>query len=304
MGKAVRVVTRWAVAALLVWFPAFGQTQPPRPEFEVASIRPSGPQPPEQLGVGVHIDGAQVTLNYMTLRDYIGMAYELKNYQISGPEWVPSTRFDIAAKVPAGAGRNQIRPMLRALLEDRFQMKTHRENREFAVYALVVAKGGLKMKESPLDPETGDSTGPADPLRGGGINVTAQGGRGGVSVNYGRGASINFANDKFEGRKLSMRIFTEWLGRFMDRPVVDMTDLQGTYDISLEFTPEDYRAMMIRSAMAAGVVLPPQAMTWLQGASGESLFAAVQTLGLKLDSRKAPLEVLVVDKIERMPTEN
>lgn len=294
----------WVVPALLVSLPAFSQTATPRPEFEVASIRPSGPQPPSTLGIGLHIDGAQVTFNYLALRDYIAMAYDLKNYQISGPEWLASTRFDIAAKVPAGTSRDQVRPMLQSLLEDRFQMKTHRDTKEFAVYALVVAKGGPKMKESPLDPESADSSGAADPGRSGGVNITAQGGRGGVNVNYGRGASISFANNKFDGRKLSMRIFTEWLGRFMDRPVVDMTDLKSTYDITLDFTPEDYTAMMIRSAIAAGVVLPPQAMQLLQGASGDSLFAAVETLGLKLDSRKAPLEVLVIDKMEKMPTEN
>lgn len=297
-------VIRWVVPVLLLSIPAFSQTAPPRPEFEVASIRPSGPQAPAQLGIGLHIDGAQVTLNYLALRDYIAMAYDLKNYQISGPEWLASTRFDIAAKVPAGTSRDQVRPMLKALLEDRFQMKTHRDTKEFAVYALVVAKGGIKMKESPLDPDGGDTSGPADSARAGGVNITAQGGRGGVSANYGRGSSISFANNKFDGRKLSMRIFTEWLGRFMDRPVVDMTGLEGTYDMALEFTPEDYMAMMIRSAIAAGVVLPPQAMQLLQGASGDSLFSAVETLGLKLDSRKAPVEVLVVNKMEKMPTEN
>ena len=149
-------VIRWVVSALLVSLPALSQTAPPRPEFEVASIRPSGPQPPSTLGIGLHIDGAQVTFNYLALRDYIAMAYDLKNYQISGPDWLATTRFDIAGKVPAGTGRDQVRPMLRSLLEDRFQMKTHRDTKEFAVYALVVAKGGPKMKESPLDPEGGD----------------------------------------------------------------------------------------------------------------------------------------------------
>jgi len=294
---------RWAVCALLVSAPVFGQTAGPRPEFEVASIRPSGPQPPSQLGVGLHIDGAQVTINYFALRDYIAMAYDLKIYQISGPDWLPSTRFDIAAKVPAGTGRDQVRPMLQSLLEDRFQMKTHRDSKEFAVYALVVAKGGPKLKESPKESPL-DPADPGAPSQGGGVNVSAQGGRGGVNVNYGGGSSVAFANNGFEGRKLSMPLFTEWLGRFMDRPVVDMTGLKSTYDITLDFTPEDYMAMMIRSAIAAGVVLPPEAMRALEGASGDSLSAALQTLGLKLESRKAPIEVLVVDKMEKMPTEN
>jgi len=78
------------------------------------------------------------------------------------------------------------------------------------------------------------------------------------------------------------------LARFADRPVVDMTELKGNYDFMLEFSPEDFRAMMIRSAIAAG----------------DSLFTALQTLGLKLEPRKAPLEVLVIDHIERALTEN
>ena len=298
---------RWVVSALLVCVPVFGQNAPPRAEFEVASIRPSGPTPPATLTVGLHIDGAQVTFNYLSLKDYLGMAYQLRNFQISGPDWLAAERFDIAGKVPAGSTREQIRPMLQALLEDRFQMKSHRETKDFPVYGLVVAKGGHKLKESPLDPEAAESAGPAEPggaPRPGGINVSASGSRAGVTVNYGRGAYFTFANNKFEARKLTMPAFVDSLARFMDRPVVDMTDLKETYDFTLEFSPEDFMAMQIRSAIASGVVLPPEAMRALQGASGDSLFAAVQTLGLKLESRKAPLEVLVVDKMEKMPTEN
>jgi uncharacterized protein (TIGR03435 family) len=94
------------------------------------------------------------------------------------------------------------------------------------------------------------------------------------------------------------------LTRFNDKPVVDMTGLTGTYDISLTFSPEDYQAMLIRSAIYAGVTLPPQALRALEGVSGDTLFAALQTVGLKLESRKAPLEVLVVDSVSKTPTEN
>src|SRR5689334_11207657 len=142
-----------ALLALVVVCSAFGQS-PARPEFEVASIRPSGPTPPERLSIGLHIDGAQVTCNYLSLKDYLGMAYQLKLYQITGPDFIATTRFDIAAKLPSGAQRDQVTQMLQALFEDRFQMKTHRENKEFAVYGLVIGKGGLKMKESAPDAET------------------------------------------------------------------------------------------------------------------------------------------------------
>jgi len=83
-----------------------------------------------------------------------------------------------------------------------------------------------------------------------------------------------------------------------------MTDLKGIYDFVLEFTPEDFRAMQIRAAIAAGVSLPPQALQLAESASGDSLFTSVEKLGLKLDSRKAPMEVLVIDHAEKTPTEN
>ncbi len=279
--------------ALAVSVAAFSQTPASRPEFEVASIRPSGPTPPERLSIGLHIDGAQVTCNYLSLKDYLGMAYQVKLYQISGPDFIATSRFDIAAKLPAGTPRDQVPGMLQALFEDRFHMKFHRETKDFPVYGLVIGKGGLQMKESAPDAETGDS-----------VNVTASGGRGGTTVSLGKGSYFTFANNRIEGTKLTMFQFADLLSRFIDRPVVEMTQLKGAYDLTLEFSPEDFRTMMIRSAIAAGVVLPPEAMQLLVGASDEGLVNAVQTLGLKLESRKAPIEVLAIDKMEKMPTEN
>jgi uncharacterized protein (TIGR03435 family) len=94
------------------------------------------------------------------------------------------------------------------------------------------------------------------------------------------------------------------LSAFMDRPVVDMTDLKGKYDFVLELSPEDFRAMGIRSAMAAGIALPPQAIQMAEAASGDSLSSALDKLALKLESRKAPLEVIVIDHAEKTPSDN
>jgi uncharacterized protein (TIGR03435 family) len=94
------------------------------------------------------------------------------------------------------------------------------------------------------------------------------------------------------------------LERFMDRPIVDMTDLKGSYDFALDVTQEDYRAMMIHAAVAAGVTLPPEAMRLLDGASLASLYDAAQKVGLKLDARKAPLDLLVIDEARKTPTAN
>jgi uncharacterized protein (TIGR03435 family) len=171
----------------------------------------------------------------------------------------------------------------------------HRETKDFAVYGLVVAKGGLKIAPLPPDPEDGQARA---------VDVSASGSAAGVSVNFGKGSSFTLANNKFSIKKLTLAEFADSLGRFADKPVVDLTEAPGKYDFEVEMTPEDYRAMLIRSAMNAGITLPPQALQLIEGQSGESFFMALQTIGLKMESRKAPLEVLVVDRATKTPTEN
>jgi len=186
--------------------------------------------------------------------------------------------------------------MMQALLADRFQVKTHLEKKELPAYVLEVAKGGFKLKEAPSD--GGDKGGA------GAVNVAAGGTATGVGVNLGNGSSYTFSNNRFEAKKLAFPVFSGNLERFLDRPVVDMTDLKGQYDFALELTVEDYRAMLIRSAISAGVVLPPEALRAMEGGSMGSLFDALQKLGLKLEARKAPLDVLVVDRALKAPTDN
>jgi uncharacterized protein (TIGR03435 family) len=123
-------------------------------------------------------------------------------------------------------------------------------------------------------------------------------------VNLGRGSSYTFSSNRFEATKLGMAMFAANLERFVDRPIVDMTELTGTYNFSLEVTEEDYRAMLLDTAVAAGVVLPPQALEMMDAASLGSLFSALEKIGLKLDARKAPLEMLVVDEVRKAPTAN
>ena len=280
-------------AFLILSSVAFGQT------FEVASIRPSAGPAAERMAVGVHIDGARISCTSLSLRDYITSAYQVKLYQVVAPDWIAGERFDVQATLPPGATQEQVPDMLKALLADRFGMKFHRETRDFPVYGLVVAKGGLKMKESTPDPEDAPAKEKTPS-----VNVSGSGGRGGVHIEYGHGSFFTMADNKFIARKLPMASFAEVLARFEDRPVVNMTELTGSYDIDLEFTPEDYMAMLIRSAISAGVTLPPEALRLLSGSSGDSLLNALQRLGLKLETRKAPLEVLVIDHIEKAPTEN
>jgi uncharacterized protein (TIGR03435 family) len=232
------------------------------------------------------------------MKDLVRIGSRLKFYQITGPEWIAGERYDIDAKVPDGATRDQVPDMLEALLVDRFQLKSHREQRELPVYGLVVLPGGPKMKEVPDDPVPDG----VDPKKSA-FQVAAQGGPEGVRINYGPGSSFQFGDNKIEGTKLTMTYFVDVLGRFVDRPVVDMTQLTGKYDFKVDLSEDDYRAMLIRSAVAAGVQLPPQALRLMETSDG-SLFSALKPLGLKLESKKAPIEMLVVDTALKTPTEN
>ena len=295
---------RGILVSCFVSVTAFGQSAAPPPatahlEFEVASIKPSPPPAPERLNMGVHIDGAMVRVTGMTVKDYIRIAFRVKDYQVIGPDWIGSERFDISAKLPDGGTREQVNDMLQTLLVDRFGIKMHHDSKEFPVYALTVAKGGLKMKESPIDPDAQSANGGK-----GATNVDASGGSGGVTVKYGNGAYFTIRDDRVEGKKLTMVYLADMLSRFVDRPVVEMTDVKGTYDFTLEFPHDQFQAMMVHAGVSAGVYIPPQAIQWAATIGDDALFSAVQTVGLKLDSRKAPLDVLVIDQVQKAPSEN
>jgi uncharacterized protein (TIGR03435 family) len=276
----------------------WGQAKPARLEFEVASIKLASPNADPRMAAGVRIDGSQVHLARMSMKELTRMAYQVKFYQVAGPDWIAGQRYDIDAKLPEGGTRDQVADMIQTLLTDRFQIKIHREQKEMPVYGLVVLPGGPKMKEVQEAPET-DGADPANSA----FQVAAQGGPEGVRIAYGSGSSFRFGENKIEGTKLTMPYFVDVLGRFVDRPVVDLTQLPGKYDFTVQLSEDDYRAMLIRSAVAAGVQLPPQALQLLDGADG-SLFSALKPLGLKLESKKAPIDMVVVDSILKTPTEN
>ena len=273
---------------------AFAQA---RLEFEVASIRPASEQV-QQVTAGLHIDGAQVALNYFSIKDIVGIAYRVKPNQIVGPDWLAGQRFTIAAKLPDGASQDQVPQMLESLLTDRFQMKMHRETRDFPVYGLGVAKTGLKINALPSEPNS-DTSGDKAP-----INIAAGGNGNGVAIDLGKGSSFALGPTAFEVKRLNMPTIADMLSRFTDRPVVDMTELKGRYDFTLDLTPEDRTAMLIRIALAQGVVLPPQALRALDVGSNISLSSSLEKLGFTFESRRAPLELVVIDNIQKTPTEN
>jgi uncharacterized protein (TIGR03435 family) len=286
--EVIRTAALFLLPALLI----FGQ------EFEVATIKPSAQSTQGQTSAGLHIDGSMVRYSALSLKLYLGMAYSLKNYQISAPDWMASERWDITAKLPDGANPKQVPQMLQALLRDRFQMKMHRDTKELPVYGLIIGKSELKLKESPADPAAGREP------PGRSVNVAASGNGAGTTVTYGNGSYFTLGGNKFEGKKLPMTTIADALARFADRPVVDMTDLKGIYDFTMEFSQEDFRAMMIRAAIAQGTILSPEALKLADASSGDTLFNAVEKLGLKLELRKAPIELLVIDQALKTPTEN
>lgn len=182
--------------------------------------------------------------------------------------------------------------MLRSLLEDRFALRTHREKREFSVYGLEVTAAEKLVKVPEEKPTEGAFT------------VSGGGTASGASVDLGQGASLTLGNNRFDAKKVTMEMLADTLARFVDRPVVDMTKLEGRYDITFDVSEEDFRAMMLRAALASGSPLPPQALQLLDKASPAAVPDALKPLGLSLTGRRAPLEVLVIDSMNRLPTEN
>ena len=271
------------------------QTPADKVEFEVATVKKSPPPGTDNaVTAGVKLDGSQVRIGMLTLRDYVAMAYRVKPYQVAGPDWMATERFDIAAKLPAGVNADQFLPMMQSLLADRFGLKFHRDPKEMAVFALMIGKPPLKLKESAIDANA------PPPVA---FEATGSGSAAGVSVNLGNGSSYTFTGGKFDGKKVEGRMIAEVLERYTDRPVIDATELKGRYDFSFEVTPEEYQTLLIRAAVNSGVVLPPQVLRLLDN-GGDPLGEALGQLGLKLESRRAPIAVLVVDQILKTPTDN
>lgn len=275
---------------------ASAQASPPKLEFEVAAIRPSQPSGPDRVDAGLHLDGSQARFGSLNLKEYVAIAYHVRANRVIGPDWIAQKRFNINAKLPAGSTIQDIPQMMQSLLAERFQLKIHRETKDLPAYALIVGKPPLKLQAAAPDS--------APPGAGAGVNVAASGSAAGVSIRLSNGGSFTFANDQFDIRKVSMDVLADELTSYLDRPVVNKTGLQGNYDMKLAVTPEDYQALLIRSAVNAGIVLPPRALRLLDGGPPDSLFDALQQQGLRLENRKLPLELIVVDQALEAPTAN
>jgi len=253
------------IAGLLALTMAAVAQQPERPSFEVASIKPGDPNE-RRVSLFIQPGGKLTTIN-ASLQMMIGFAYDVRDHQISGgPTWLDSAKFNVEAKAPSDIkippgpeGAGQLRLMLQSLLADRFKLVVHRETRQQQVYDLVVDKGGLRMKDTNVTPGQRQGLGMS--------------GRGDVT-----------------GTAAPVPLLVNFLSQQLGQSVVDKTGLTGRYDFTLKWTPDPGTAAGPQPGADAA---PPEA-------SGPSIFTAVQTdLGLKLQSAKGPVEMVVIDSVEK-----
>lgn len=273
----------FALALVTAALPAaFAQQKPAEaPEFEVASIKPSDPNPSNPMFIGMSADRAIVKYTNITLRDCIRGAYRVRDFQIVGPDWMTKARFEINAKLPPGASTDQIPEMLQALLEERFKLEIRREQKETNVYALLVGNGGPKLKpaEAKSDSNSPKALGPDGKPR---ELMTYRFSPGGVFV---------------RAQSATLKSIVGLMSRFTARPVIDLTGIQGQYEFDLSFSPDGN--VDLPGVMAVGPDGKP-----MQPEPLPSVFDSVKKYGLRLEARKAPIEMLVVTHLEKTPTEN
>ena len=253
--------------------------------FEVASVKPS-PTPPTHMAFT--LNDSTMDLGAIPLKFLIQTAYRMEPYEVTSPDWTATTRFDIMAKLPAGANKTQIPEMLQTLLLERFGLTVHRETREQQVYALVAGKNGLALKEGAADNSHPD------------MAKFLEGRRLLSKINTEDGFWTMTQVDEhrfFDAQRMTMPKLARTLEDYVDDPVVDMTGLTGAYRVSLEVpTVRQMRAAQKSGPATDGVAPDPD--------GGVSIFASVQKLGLALEHRKAPVEYLIVDHAGKVPTEN
>jgi uncharacterized protein (TIGR03435 family) len=233
------------------------------PSFEVATIKPSDPNKPGQF---LTIQGDRMVTGNTSLSFLITFAYGLHPKQIAGgPSWLDSEKYDITAKpdVEGQPNDKQLRTMLQKLLADRFKLTFHKEKKELSAYSIAVGKNGAKLSKSEGDPN----------------GLPGLGFRGKLGALFARNATIS----DFAGLMQTV---------VLDRPVVDQTGLAGRFDFTLDWTPEPSqfggRGGQTPQPGADDPAAPPDLFT-----------AIVAQLGLKLESAKLPVDVLVVDHVEK-----
>jgi uncharacterized protein (TIGR03435 family) len=295
MRNALLVVP--LVAAL-----ASAQATPPaglEPAFEVASVKPNTTGAP---GGSFVMPPGRFTATNIPLKVLITNAYQLSFFQVvGGPDWVSTDRFDVAAKAPDGSPPEQTRAMVRTLLKDRFKLVVHMETRDTPIYALVKARAedqlGPNMKRSTMDcgpirAQRAEATAAAARARGGRVPVPAAPGPNEPVVCGMRATGRGGATLRYRAGNITMTALAGALRPYVGREVVDRTGLTGEFDLDLQFS-----APPTTGPIDTGIPVAP-----LDDAA--SVFTALQEqLGLKLESTRGPVELMVIDSAER-PTDN
>lgn len=274
----------------------FAQQPDSTTAFEAASLKPW----PEstmlswsgcQGGPGSS-DPGQVECRYATVRMFMTRAYGVRSQEVFGPDWIDTERFNLLAKLPPGAGKEQLKLMYQNFLAERFKLVVHHETRPLPAYILTVAKSGLKIKEGvQLAPDEAPRSGNAGPKIGDdGFPILRP-------SQYQGGAVTLFRQGKARmlGGNVTMATFAQTLSGQMDRIVTDETGLPGKYDLVLNWTPESTELGGHAREGASQDAKEPAA---------DMVAAIEQQLGLKLVSKKVNCNVLVIDRGEKTPTEN
>jgi uncharacterized protein (TIGR03435 family) len=298
--KLAKTLLAVALGIVVVAIPILSQAPDGvKPSFEVATVKPNATGDNRIAILGQ--PGGRFVVTGASLKLLIGFAYRVQDFQISGgPSWINTDRWNIEARAEEGSipppkgppDPNVPDPFqlrVQSLIEDRFQLKTHRETKEFPVYELVVARGGSKMKlsedQSPFRPPERGAAPPPPPQRGGPMP------RG--SMRMGRGS--------LEASGVPLSNFIQALSSQLGRTVIDKTDLKGLYDIKLQWTPDVGQGAGPFGPGGPGGPEPPPPPP---DVPGPSIFTAVQEqLGLRLDSTKGPADALVIDSAQK-PSEN
>ena len=260
----IRLHRPWA-AFLLGIGSLFGQA--PEASFEVASIRPGAPFSMELLrsgGIGMKVEPGRVVIRSWSLADLLGAAYRVRTDQIDGPDWMGGARFDVQATLPAGATAEQVPEMLQALLAARFQLRVHHGQKEMPVYVLSVKKGGPRLQES----AAGDP-GPSGCVITSGSHRTCR-----------KMTMTDLANLLTQLSRMYAAMPPGGMPWGIEAPTVDMTGLTAAYDFRMDFGPGP------------------------EETGGGSVMDAVDRLGLNLERQKRPYDLIVVDHLEKVPTEN
>ena len=274
--------------------------------FEVVSVRAATPVGNGFLGA-VGPQGNRFTMTGVTLKYLLLYAYRLPfgpaepyNRIIGGPGWIDSDRFDIQAKAEdsiTNLSADQARLMLQSLLEDRFQLKAHLESREVPGYNLVVAGGGLKMK---LSEDQTDPAAAPPPTANTGLRGEPAAGRG-LPVDTPRGmlrTAPNGSGRTLTGSAVRIPALLSFLQMEVGRPVIDKTEVNALFDFAIQLGP---RGLASSASQAATVAAEPQITPAAD--PGASVFTAIQDLGLRLESARVLVEILVVESVQK-PVQN